>query len=93
MYLGKLVEMADTDELFDNPLHPYTSALIEAVPIPDPKTKAMKIILRGEVPSAINPPLGCRFHPRCPRAQQACSEKEPELIEAKKGHFLSCYYA
>lgn len=93
MYLGKLVEMADTDELFDNPLHPYTSALIEAVPIPDPKTKAMKIILRGEVPSAINPPLGCRFHPRCPRAQQVCSEKEPELIEAKKGHFLSCYYA
>ncbi len=93
MYLGKLVEVADTDELFDNPLHPYTSALIEAVPIPDPKTKAIKIILYGEVPSPINPPLGCRFHPRCPRAQQACSEKEPMLTEVKKGHFLSCYYA
>jgi len=93
MYLGKLVEQADTDELFDDPLHPYTRALIEAVPIPDPKKKTLKIVLRGEVPSPINPPRGCRFHPRCPRAQKECHEKETELAEVKKGHFLSCFYA
>jgi oligopeptide/dipeptide ABC transporter ATP-binding protein len=92
MYLGKIVEMADTDDLFDHPLHPYTHALIEAVPIPDPKTKALKIILRGEVPSPINPPSGCRFHPRCPKAQKICSEKEPALEEVKKGHFVACYF-
>lgn len=92
MYLGKIVELANTDELFDYPLHPYTKALIEAVPIPDPKTKAMKIILRGEVPSPINPPSGCRFHPRCPRAQEKCAEKEPVLEELKKDHFVACYF-
>ncbi len=91
MYLGKIVETANTDELFDEPMHPYTKALIEAVPIPDPKKKTLKIVLRGEVPSPINPPTGCRFHPRCPRAQKECHEKEPGLIEVKKGHFLACY--
>ncbi len=91
MYLGKLVEQANTDELFDNPLHPYTQALIEAVPIPDPKKKTMKIVLRGEVPSPINPPKGCRFHPRCARAQKECREKEPELMEVKPGHFMACF--
>ena len=93
MYLGQIVELADTDELFDNPLQPYTQALIEAVPIPDPKTKTMKIVLHGEVPSPINPPLGCRFASRCPRAKKSCREKAPDLTEFKKGHFVSCYHA
>lgn len=92
MYLGKIVELAETDDLFDYPLHPYTKALIEAVPIPDPKTKTLKIILRGEVPSPINPPSGCRFHPRCQRAQKICGEKEPLLEELKPGHFVACYF-
>jgi oligopeptide/dipeptide ABC transporter ATP-binding protein len=90
MYLGEIVEMADTDELFDNPIHPYTQALIEAVPIPDPKLKNIKAGLKGEVPSPITPPLGCRFNPRCPRARTACTEKRPDLTEIRKGHFLAC---
>lgn len=93
MYLGKIVELAETDELFDNPLQPYTQALIEAVPIPDPKTKTMKIVLHGEVPSPINPPSGCRFASRCPRAKKSCREKAPDLTEFKKGHFVSCHHA
>lgn len=92
MYLGKIVELANTDEVFDCPLHPYTKALIEAVPIPDPKTRALKIVLRGEVPSPINPPAGCRFHPRCPKAQENCRLTEPQLEELKPGHFVACYY-
>jgi oligopeptide transport system ATP-binding protein len=90
MYLGKIVELANTDELFDNPLHPYTQALIEAVPIPDPKIKNVKAGLLGEVPSPITPPSGCRFNPRCPYASAECREKPPELAEVKKGHFVSC---
>jgi oligopeptide transport system ATP-binding protein len=92
MYLGEIVELADTDELFKKPLHPYTVALIQAVPIPDPKARAMKIVLAGEVPSPINPPSGCRFHPRCPKAQKICSEKEPVFEELKSGHFAACYF-
>jgi oligopeptide/dipeptide ABC transporter ATP-binding protein len=92
MYLGKIVELANTDEVFDCPLHPYTKALIEAVPIPDPKTRALKIVLRGEVPSPINPPAGCRFHPRCPKAQENCRLTEPQLEELKPGHFVACYF-
>jgi len=92
MYLGEIVELADTDELFKKPLHPYTVALIQAVPIPDPKARAMKIVLPGEVPSPINPPSGCRFHPRCPKAQKICSEKEPVFEELKSGHFAACYF-
>jgi len=91
MYLGKIVELADTDELFENPVQPYTQALIEAVPIPDPKTKTMKIVLRGEVPSPINPPLGCRFASRCPNASGTCREVEPRLVEVKTGHFVACH--
>lgn len=91
MYLGEIVELAGSDELFDNPLHPYTQALIGAVPIPDPKVKKMKARLRGEVPSPITPPSGCRFNPRCPRATAACSQKKPELMEVKTGHFLACF--
>jgi oligopeptide transport system ATP-binding protein len=90
MYLGEIVEMANTDELFDDPLHPYTQALIEAVPIPDPKVKNIKARLRGEVPSPINPPAGCRFNPRCPRAKTECAQRKPELAEVSKGHFLAC---
>jgi oligopeptide/dipeptide ABC transporter ATP-binding protein len=84
------VELAGTDELFDNPLHPYTEALIEAVPIPDPKIKNLKPGLKGEVPSPITPPSGCRFRSRCPRAKASCAEKRPELSEVKPGHFVSC---
>jgi oligopeptide/dipeptide ABC transporter ATP-binding protein len=91
MYLGEIVELADTDELFKEPLHPYTKALIQAVPIPDPKAKTMKIILSGEVPSPINPPSGCRFHPRCPRAKPICKEKEPDLIYVNPKHMVACH--
>jgi oligopeptide transport system ATP-binding protein len=92
MYLGKIVEYAETDDLFDYPLHPYTRALIDAVPIPDPKTMTKKIKLEGEVPSPINPPSGCRFHPRCPRAQPVCSSKEPQLLAHKENHVVACYF-
>lgn len=90
MYLGEIVEMADTDELFDNPLHPYTRALIEAVPIPDPKVRNLKPGLKGEVPSPITPPSGCRFRSRCPRATAFCAGRKPALEEARGGHFLAC---
>jgi oligopeptide transport system ATP-binding protein len=91
MYLGEIVELADTDELFDNPTHPYTQALIEAVPIPDPKVKNIKARLRGEVPSPITPPAGCRFNPRCPKATAKCSEVTPELTEFSKDHYVACF--
>jgi len=91
MYLGKIVEIAKTDELFDNPLHPYTVALMSAIPVPDPKQKRQRIILPGEVPSPINPPSGCRFHTRCPRRIDICSKEEPRLIEVRPGHWLACY--
>jgi len=91
MYLGKIVELADTEELFEHPLHPYTVALMSAIPIPDPKHKTHRIILPGEVPSAINPPPACRFHPRCPRRIDICSKVEPPLIEVRPGHWLACY--
>lgn len=91
MYLGKLVEIADTDELFDFPLHPYTRALMSAIPIPDPRTKVSRIILPGEVPSPINPPSGCRFYPRCPQAKPICKEKDPELLDVNPKHMVACH--
>src|SRR5437867_8733081 len=91
MYLGKLVEVAETEELFENPLHPYTVALMSAIPIPDPKHKTSRIVLPGEVPSPISPPTGCRFHPRCPRAIDVCSKVEPELVGVRPRHWLACY--
>ena len=91
MYLGKIVEIADKHELFDNPMHPYTQALISAVPVPNPDYKKNRIILKGDVPSPANPPKGCRFHPRCEKAMKACSVNEPKLIEIKKGHFVACH--
>ncbi len=91
MYLGKIVEHADMEEIFENPLHPYTKILFSAVPIPDPKLKRERLIIKGDVPSAINPPSGCRFHPRCPEAMKICSEEEPPLLEVRKGHFVACH--
>ena len=94
MYLGKLVELADTDELFDSPLHPYTKALLSSIPLPDPMTKASRIILPGEVPSPINPPAGCRFQQRCIYAKEhSCIENAPKLIDAGGGHLVACQRA
>ena len=90
MYLGKLVEVAKTNTLFTNPLHPYTQALISAIPIPDPTVKRERIILTGSVPTAIDPPSGCRFHPRCANATSQCSHITPELVEIEPEHFVSC---
>ena len=91
MYLGKIVEMAETDELFDSPLHPYTKALLSSIPIPDPETKIPRIILPGEVPSPINPPEGCRFQPRCIYSKEhGCIENSPKLMDAGGGHLAAC---
>ena len=92
MYLGKIVEFAPKSEIFTNPRHPYTRALISAIPVPDPEYKMDRIVLRGDVPSAVNPPSGCRFHPRCIYAKPICSEKEPSLMEAKSGHHNACHF-
>jgi oligopeptide transport system ATP-binding protein len=92
MYLGKLVKLADWQRLYEEPLHPYTKALLAAVPIPDPEVEAHRerIILRGEVPSPLHPPAGCAFHPRCPMAITECSRIVPEFREVKPGHWAAC---
>ena len=92
MYLGRLVELADSDELFSNPLHPYTQALLEAVPIPDPDVEKQRAhrVMKGEIPSPINPPSGCVFHPRCPLAVSSCQQEVPQLRELKPGHWVAC---
>jgi len=91
MYLGKIVEMASKRELFDNPKHPYTEALLSAIPIPNPRFRKKRAILMGDVPSPINPPSGCRFHTRCRYVKAICKEKEPELIDLRDGHYVACY--
>ncbi len=98
MYLGKIVEIANSQDLYDNPMHPYTMGLLSAIPIPDPKIerKRKRTMLPGEVPSPINPPSGCSFHPRCPNAEKICREQEPELKDftgSGKEHLTSCFFA
>jgi len=91
MYLGKIVELGDTDAVINNPMHPYTRALIAAVPVPDPASKRIHEVISGEIPSPINPPAGCHFHTRCPYAHTRCTYEEPQLIEVEKGHWVSCH--
>ncbi|PTX59062.1 peptide/nickel transport system ATP-binding protein/oligopeptide transport system ATP-binding protein [Melghirimyces profundicolus] len=91
MYLGRMVELADRDGLYENPLHPYTQALLSAVPVPDPETKRERIILSGDVPSPSNPPKGCAFHTRCPHVMDVCREVRPEFKEHGDGHFAACH--
>lgn len=92
MYLGKVVETARKKDLFDEPLHPYTKALMSAIPVPNPEFKKQRIILQGDVPSPVNPPKGCPFHPRCPVAKPICSQEKPELKEVKEEHFVACHF-
>jgi oligopeptide transport system ATP-binding protein len=92
MYLGKIVELAESDELFDNPMHPYTQALLSAVPVPDPELEASREhqVMEGEVPSPIHPPSGCVFHTRCPKAVDSCKIAMPVLKELRPGHWVAC---
>jgi oligopeptide transport system ATP-binding protein len=90
MYLGRIVEMAESDELYKNPQHPYTKALLSAIPVPDPKPRPERIILTGDVPSPMNPPPGCHFHPRCPIASEECKKIDPQLRVITGGHTAAC---
>jgi len=93
MYLGKIMEMGPTEKIIYEPLHPYTEALISAVPIPDPTSKRIEVVIKGEIPSPINPPPGCRFHTRCPIAEEICRTEEPALINAGGEHYVACHVA
>jgi len=92
MYLGKIVELADKDDLYDAPKHPYTKALLSAIPVPDPQIEREKIILKGDVPSPINPPSGCTFHTRCPYAEDICKQEEPSFEEKGEDHLAACHF-
>lgn len=91
MYLGKMVELTDSDSLYEEPLHPYTKALMSAIPVPDPFHESEKVKLNGEVPSPVNPPSGCAFHPRCPIATEHCKQEVPAFREVRTGHFVACH--
>ncbi|AKF95046.1 ABC transporter ATP-binding protein [Brevibacillus laterosporus] len=91
MYLGRIAELADKDELYTNPLHPYTKALLSAVPVADPDKKQERIILQGDLPSPANPPSGCTFHTRCPHVMGVCREKRPEMLESRENHLVACH--
>ncbi len=93
MYLGKMVELATREELYRKPLHPYTMALMSAIPVPNPRLKRERTILKGDVPSPLNPPKGCRFHPRCPVAMEICSQEEPQFKELLPDHWVACWVA
>ena len=91
MYLGSMVEFGNKKDIFDNPLHPYTQALFSAIPNPDPDVKMKRIHLAGDIPSPANPPSGCRFHTRCPKATEECAKVAPEYREVEPGHFVACH--
>ncbi len=91
MYLGKLVEVGPLKTIYTAPLHPYTKALMDAVPVPDPRQKRDRLILKGEIPNPIDPPSGCRFHPRCPYAKKVCAEQEPQMKEVEENHRVACH--
>jgi oligopeptide/dipeptide ABC transporter ATP-binding protein len=91
MYLGKVVEMATYKELYTHPKHPYTEALLSAIPVSDPKVNRQRIVLKGDVPSPINPPTGCHFHPRCPYRMEKCNKDEPNLNDIGINHLVACY--
>ena len=91
MYVGKIVEMTRKKDLYNNPLHPYTESLLSAIPVPDPSKRRKRTILEGDVPSPVNPPSGCRFHPRCPKGRQICSQKEPEFRNYGNEHYAACH--
>jgi peptide/nickel transport system ATP-binding protein len=93
LYLGRMAEQGALREVYTHPLHPYTHALLAAVPVPDPNLRRTEIMPDGEIPNPINPPSGCRFHPRCPIAEGVCSIEEPELRELRLGHFAACHFA
>ncbi|MFQ5821417.1 MAG: ABC transporter ATP-binding protein [Candidatus Heimdallarchaeota archaeon] len=93
MYVGKFVEIAPVDGIFERPYHPYTKALLSAIPSPDPDLQTERILLKGDVPSPVNTPAGCRFHTRCPIAQEKCRKEEPELLRVDRDHFAACHYA
>jgi len=92
MYLGKMIELSNSEELYKNPQHPYTIALLSAVPVPDPKVKKDRIILKGDVPSPVNPPSGCRFHTRCPKTQDICMEQDPKFKDIGNDHYVACHF-
>ena len=91
MYLGNMMEMGDTEEIFNNPLHPYTQALFSAVPVPDPDVKMNRIILEGDIPSPANPPSGCKFHTRCSKCMGVCATKAPRYVEVENNHYVNCH--